>query len=134
MTELADGASTPLNSQLAGPSKLPQVVTYIGLGLVPVAALLCIINLALAATHLRSLSELSNASLYPHDPFGISTRRKDAEIALNSVVPLLCPLLIVGMGFDLLGTGLDRRQRFAVVGYVGTLVSALALVIVVGVT
>ncbi|MDA8366157.1 MAG: hypothetical protein M0Z62_04260 [Actinomycetota bacterium] len=63
---------------------------------------------------------------YPQFADGISTSRREFGMAYGLIAALIGPATMTGVGLALRHTSLSRRQWLALMGLVGTVVSAIA--------
>ncbi len=98
------------------PRALHGWVATVDLVLAPIAALLVVLELiggAAGVSHYLSTT-------------GLSSKRRRWSTAYFVVVGIVDPLAVSLIWFDLLGTGMSRRSRVALIGYVGTAIGGLA--------
>lgn len=96
-----------------------RIATSIGLLLVPVAAVLLLVELERSGYWLQHF--LSEGD--------VSVHRRVWESVVSLVVGLAAPVCIGLVWFDALKTKMGNRQRLALVGYVGCAVAGLAVLI-----
>jgi hypothetical protein len=109
-------------------SKGADWLCTVGLVLAPFAALLMVLALIQAIYGIAH--ELSLAT-YPTNPNGISTTRRDVTVLYNLVAGLAGPLAAALLWFDWIGSGMSRRSRISLIGYVGGTYAAMALLLIV---
>jgi hypothetical protein len=100
----------------------------VGLVLAPIAALLIV--LALIQAIYGVVHELS-LTTYPANPNGISTTRRDVTVLYNLVAGLAGPLAAALLWFDWIGSGISRRSRISLLGYLCGTIAAMALFLIV---
>jgi hypothetical protein len=123
----ATGANAEIDES-ARHSMAAGLLSTIGLVLAPVAALLMI--LALIQAIFGIAHELSLAT-YPANPNGISTSRRDVTVLFNLVAGLAGPLAAALLWFDWIGSGIRRRSRISLIGYMCMTIAGMALFLIV---
>jgi hypothetical protein len=116
------GAGTEIDAS-ARRSKPADWLCTVGLLLAPIAALLMVLTVVQAIygiTHELSLT------IYPANPNGISTTRRDVTVLYNLVAGLAGPLAAALLWFDWIGSGMSRRSRISLIGYLGGTIAAMA--------
>jgi hypothetical protein len=95
------------------------VATPIGLLLIPIAAVLLLVELERGGYWLQHFLARSDTSL----------NRKVWESVVSLVVGLVGPACVGLVWFDVLKTNMSNRLRLALVGYVGCAVAGMAVLI-----
>jgi len=113
------------------PASVAQVVSGLGAALSPVTCVLVFLTVLVAV---ERISHYVKLPAYPATPDGISDTRRSASIALCAVLSVIDPLVLAFLWFDWLKTGLSRRNRLAFIGYLGGVIAAMSLVLVLSVS
>jgi hypothetical protein len=93
-------------------------VSFVGLLLVPVAAILLLFEVGRCAYWLWYVLSQS----------GISSRRRADESIVSLVVGLVGPISVVFIWLDLLKTGMTKRSRMALIGYLRCAIAGVAVI------
>lgn len=110
------------------PLKATDWICSVGLVLAPVAVLLMVLA-AMQAIYGISY-DLSRAT-YPAYQYGISTTRRDVNVVFDAVAALVGPLAAALLWFDWIGSGMSRRSRIALIGYLCGVIGGMALILVI---
>ena len=101
-----------------------SLITTVGLVLVPVVGVLIVIELLMA---ISQISHFAHLPLYPAHPNGISERRRFWSIVYFCAVWLAPVLVTAFLWFDLIRSRMSKRNRLAMIGFVGGVVALMAL-------
>jgi hypothetical protein len=119
------------DATISEPERTPkgaQWVRKVGLILAPVAALLMILALMQA---IYGIAHELSLTTYPANPNGVSTTRRDVTVLYNLVAGLAGPLAAALLWFDWIGSGMSKRVRISLIGYLGGTIAAMALFLIV---
>ena len=98
----------------------------VGIVLAPIVGLLIIVELVMAGTQIWHFAHLS---LYPAHPNGITPKRRLGSILYFCIAWLVPVVLVAFLWFDAMGSGVKRRSRLAMIGFIGSVVTLMSLVL-----
>lgn len=113
-------ASSPVESR----DESGGIVGTVGVWLSPAAALSSVVAAVLTGV---TVSKVASYASYPRYSFGITEQARHLSIVFCILVGLAGPSVIAFLWFDVIRSTISRRSRLALVGYLGTTVSLLAI-------
>jgi disulfide bond formation protein DsbB len=122
--------TTDENAEMGEPALRSAADSFhmLGLVLAPIAALLMVLALIQA---IYGIAHELSLTVYPANPNGISTTRRDVTVLYNLAAGLTGPLAAALLWFDWIGSGMSRRSRISLIGYLCGTIAAMALFLIV---
>jgi len=97
-----------------------------GMVLVPIVGLLIVLELVMTGTQIW---HFAHSPLYPAHLNGITPKRRFGSILYFCIVWLIPVLVVAFLWFDPIGSGMNRRSRLAMIGFIGAVVTLMSLVL-----